>query len=48
MNTFVQQGCVKLIKSDSKEGILLEKISYSSKNHEKKYHSPQHNCFQQW
>ncbi len=27
MNTFVQQGCVKLIKSDSKEGILLEKIS---------------------
>ncbi len=27
MNTFIQQGCVKLIKSDSKD-ILLEKDFY--------------------
>ncbi len=55
MNTFIQQGCIKLIKSDSKDIYNVTKTLffklmplftfYSTKNPEKKFPQKLQNCF---
>ncbi len=58
-NTFIQQGCIKLIQCNSKDiHNVTKKLYYkemlffwtfcSSKNHSFHTNMKQHNCFQHW